>query len=169
MKKIDYLYTISFAKSKDIRFDPKVVFNEFKQNIKKIVDPLQRALYCQQSILKTFYVDREINSDLNECEFDCGSICLDMPWFKKGMKLEEKVGYLCMYLVKFYEEEIKSPTNNFSSDTQQLLLESLKVYRICSYGEKVVEIKNANLQLVVNEPDDYNQDQIVSSQQYSNN
>ena len=74
------------------------------------------------------------------------------------MKLGDKVGFTLSDLVEFYQEEIKSPTNNFKLGTQQLLLESLKVYNIIAYGEKVVETKNADLKLVVNKPNDCNKD-----------
>lgn len=168
MKKIEYLYAISFSGSQDIRFNPKVEFNEFKRSIKKIVDPVKRALYCQQSILRTYYVDRDINNQLNECEFENGTESFYIPWFKKGMKLGGKVGNLLYDLVKFYQEEIKSPTNNFNLETQQLLLESLKVYNINAYGEKVVDTKNADLKLVVNKPNDCNRNQIETSIQNSN-
>ena len=81
MKKIDYLYAISFSQSKDVKFNPKLEFNAFKRNIKKINDPFQRALYCQQAILKTFYVYRDINSFLDEEEFNSGLRNFNEPWF----------------------------------------------------------------------------------------
>lgn len=168
MRKINYIYAISYSDSREIKFDPKVEFSEFKMNIKKIVDPVQRALFCQQAILKTFYVYRDINSFLNEEEFNSGLRNFNEPWFQKTMKLGDKVGQTLSDLVEFYQKEIKSHRNNFNIETQQLLLESLKVYNIIAYSEKVVDTKNADLKLVVNKASDCNKGQIETSKQNSN-
>ena len=149
MKNIEILYNFGFNEIPDIKFNDKLEFTEFKRIIKKITDPYHRAQFCQQAIQKTFYVYHEVSSYLNDVEFHIGLIDYDKPYFQYSMKMQSKIGDLCSRLIDFFKSEIESDLNYFTQEMRELLLNSLNVYKIIFYGEKIDDTKKSKLKLLV--------------------